>query len=184
MASGLRLAAIDRNNNALLASDGDHHEIHVGDSYRLSEAATISANASHSVSFKTPNTTKQVHLLLDAATENSANITFYELSECTSGNAITPRNANRSFADGNSGLVTPLEGATIVTTNAVTLAAIIIGSAGSRPNSSGIGGAVSSRSEWVLKRNTWYSVVILDVSTAEQRMWIGLDWYEHTPRSN
>jgi len=107
----------------------------------------------------------------------------YELSEVTNGDAVTPRNANRNFADAST-MQSTVQDADVVTTNAAIIGLRHIGALGAKPNDPSFGGGATSRHEWVLKANTWYTVVLEETAAVTQLMWIGLDWYEHTAKTS
>jgi len=179
---GERNIIIDRLTNALMTIDYAHHEIHSGGAFRCGTQKEATANGNLTLSFKTANTTKQAHMVWAVETENSSTVSVYEKSEVTGGSAVTPRNANRSFADSSVTMQSVVKDATVVTTNATVIGNKVIGSNGLRSRDPNLGGAAASRGEWVLKQNTWYTVKITDTSNAAQNLWIGLDWYEHTPK--
>lgn len=180
---GERIVGVERVTNSLRVMDHEHTEIHEGASYRVDASDAVSANEAHTVSFKTADSTKQVNMEWSISSENSSNVTVYENSEVTNGDAITPRNANRQFPDAST-MQAMVEDADIVTTNAAILGHHIIGSSGSKPSDESIGGSSTSRREWILKRNTWYTVEVIDTSVSTQTLWIGLDWYEHAPETS
>jgi len=183
---GTRFASIDRHNNTLAITAYEHSEIHAGAAHRADAQAVDLANAATlSIDFKTPASGKLMHFIVAASTENAADIIFYEDIELSgNGSAITPRNANRNFGDGGT-VQFMFKDSTLVTTNTVVLGSRHIGSTGSRPSDPSIGGGqVVSRHEWVLRADTWYSVLLTNVSGGVQTVWIGLDWYEHTPKTS
>ena len=185
ISDGDRLALIDKNTNTLQTIEYYHHEIHAGCAYRVWAQESVTANTSHTIALLTPNSTKQIHLEGLVSTANSSELFFFELPNAptANGTTLTPRNANRNYAD-NSAIQFVFEDSTLNLTANITLAHTHIGSAGARPNDPSFGGSTESRKEWVLKQNTWYALHVTDTSEADQEMSIILDWYEHTPKTS
>jgi hypothetical protein len=120
-------------------------------------------------------------MLIEVETSNSSDAWFYEGMEVTSnGTTVTPRNANRNHSDASSTQAFFVDG-TLVTTNVVILGHRHIGAEGARPGTA-IGGSGSTREEWVLKENTWYTLRVTDTSGSDQDVFMRLEWYEHTPK--
>ena len=183
LSDGERVISVDHATNTLMVVEYEHHEIHSGSSYRAGVKNDALGNTNTlSIDFKTPANGKQLHLVLHVTTENAAEVIFYEDVEISSnGSAITPRNANRNFGDGSSTQFM-FKDSTLVTTNTTILGDRYIGVEGAKSKDPSYGGEASSRHEWVLKEDAWYSVELTSVAGSDQAVWIGLDWYEHTPK--
>lgn len=181
ISDGVRLATIDPTSRSFQIIDHPHHEIHEGVNYRASYTANVGSGNSITLTITTPAAPKQCHMLLEVTTGNSANVVVYEATAVTAntGNAITPRNANRNYLD--SSTATVLSNATVNTTNRVELVNTFIGQPGANPSQADLGGIISSRHEWVLKAATSYTVKVTEAAATAQLMHIGMDWYEHTP---
>jgi len=186
ISDGERCVSLDRNTNALNIVNYEHHEIHGGSTYRAgARAESLANNSTLSLEFLTPSNGKQAHMVLTVSTENAADILFLEDVNVTSnGSAVTPRNANRNFGDGSS-MQFMFKDSTVTTdANTITLGNRHIGAEGSGPSRPGSPGDQASRGEWVLKENTWYQLEMTNVAGATQDIHMGLDWYEHTPKSS
>jgi len=181
---GGRVAAIDDNTNSLQFVDYEHHEIHGGSAYRAGSQETPNAAGTLSLTWTTPNNGKQMHMVFSVETANSSEVTIYEdVSFTSNGTAITPRNANRNSADASS-VQTVEKDATVNVVGATILGHKHIGAVGVKQNDPSFGGATEARHEWVLKEDTTYHIEVEDVSGESHDMWIGLDWYEHTPKTS
>ena len=188
---GERTVTIDPTTHALIALDSVHHEIHEGKTYRIDVSNdALGNNASLTIDFLTPATGPLIHFTSGVSTGNVAKLAFYEGVELTSnGTAVTPLNANRSTSR-ESAMQFAFKDSTLVTTNATELNLRRIGTApggGSgggggtgSPNAQGTGGVLTaSRPEFILKPNTWYSLVVTNICGEDQAVWLGVDWYEH-----
>jgi len=184
ISDGDRIAAIDKNTNTIQTIANYHHEIHSGSAYRVWAQESVTANTLHTIALLTPNSTKQMHLQGLASSANSSELFFYELPNAPTANGtpLTPRNANRNYAD-NSSAQFVFEDSTLNLTANIVLAHTHIGSSGLRPNDPSFGGSSESRKEWVLKQNTWYALQVTDTSGSAQEISVVLDWYEHTPKT-
>lgn len=183
ISDGRRVAGIDYTTNAILVVDYAHHEIHDGSSYRADVLETVGSGNTLSLSITTPAGPKQCHMLFEVETGNSANVVIYEGTSLTAntGNAVTPRNANRNVADGSTAVVKSQ--ATINTTGATILHSMFTGQPGANPGAAD-GGSASTRHEWILKPSTTYSVILTEIATTSQLMRIEFDWYEHAPKGD
>jgi hypothetical protein len=181
ISDGERLATIDPVSRSLQSIDHPHHEIHEGVNYRASLTASVGSGNSITLTITTPAAPKQCHMLLEVTTGNSANAVVYEATALTAntGNAITPRNANRNYPDNSTATV--VANATVNTTNRTQLVNTFIGQPGANPFQSDLGGQIASRHEWVLKPATSYTVQLTETGATTQLMHIGMDWYEHSP---
>lgn len=184
ISDGRRIAEIDRTTNAIIMIDSSHHEIHDGTNFRAEVTANVGSGNTLSLSITTPAAPNQCHMTVLVHTGNSANIAIHEGVSLTAntGNAVTPRNSNRNYADNSSAVVKSQ--ATINTTGSVQLYGGFTGPPGSTPADDDVGGMHGGRHEWILKPSTTYSVILTETGSAAQLMRIEFDWYEHTPKGD
>ena len=178
-------AKIDNATNSLMFIDYEHHEVHSGSSYLVSVSdADLDTAEVLSVCFKTPNTTKWIHLTFALETSVKSTLSLNEGVTVTtnSGTSVTAINHNRNSSN-TSGVIdyatTPAAGN--VTKNGTITAdgtVLLTGTtAGSRTDQ--IVSSLTHNQEFVLKQNTGYCISI--TSNADNNVAdIRLDWYEHT----
>ncbi len=183
ISDGERTVSIDHLINVLEVIAHEHSDIHAGNEYRAHITENVTANLNANLTWLTPDSDLQMHTLVSVTTQNSAHAYFYELIEIPDtacAITVTPRNANRNRAD-NSSVQEMWAGATVNSDGSIVLGDVVLGSAFRKAD--GVGGALSLRAEFVLKRNTWYSLVIDEESEGDQKMSMLLDWYEHAPET-
>ena len=171
---------LDGSTNAPITIDYVHHELHDGDGYYITRAITLGDAGTDEILIVTPAGTKHAHMLLAVSGTGQTDFLLYEDATRAGGTALTPRNRNRNYADASMLTVThtPTGGA-VGTLIAETLFGVDAGGGTNRQLS---GGASDSRSEFILKSNTKYLMAVTS-GTADNRITIILDWYEHTDRS-
>jgi len=176
---GVRNARIDELSHSQEVILFEHHQIHKGANYRASIRQVVGSGNSINLSITTPSSATRCHLTVFVGSGNSSNIAFYENTVLTAntGNAITPRNANRNFHDTSESVVK--SNATVNTSNSTTLTLSFIGQPGATPANPDVGGTSEGRFEWILKPNKNYSVIMTETGSVSQLMEIAFDWYEH-----
>lgn len=174
-----------------------HVALHRGDSYRAHFANTTTNDDNHrsAVGFTTANTTKWMHLIIEAAASAAAEIFLLEAptidAEAGTQDVVKNRNRNYPNASGVLSLETsPTAGSVTTYTEAQIAAAnfsggtevdhaqLVIGS-GPKP----IGGFSRGDEEWVLKQNTKYIVYIKNAGASANVHEIHLDWYEQISKT-
>lgn len=184
--SAWRNLRLDGVTDALETIDYAHHEIHGGSSffvcYSVADLGGMTTpNDMIQLSFATPNTTKELHMMFLAKSGGAA---LFTVTEAPTGGLSTPTgtlsaiNCNRNSATtsvildasgGTAGLVsydaTAATGGTVLWTE-------YVGQGNSTPGSAG------GRFEVVLKQNTVYAVSLYDTTNITGTLF--LDWYEHT----
>ena len=172
-----RTISVDASTESLQVIENDHHEIHSGSYYRAGFQKEIPNDGGTAIwAITTPDTTKEIHFRPAVDVELQAAIQFYENpTSVTGGTSITPRNANRNFADASVAVV--VTDPTINTAGAIVLGNLVEGSGKSS------GGNASSAYEWVLKRNTKYVLVVTNEANATNECNIRNIWYEHTNKN-
>lgn len=166
--------------------DLEHYEIHEGEHYNAFQAdETMGDGDEISFTFKTPNTNKHIHMLINWATKAGGHI---EIGEAATWGRLTGGTTsifNSRRQDPNtSGLLNNIAqtafnqggllgnaGQSLVNTTTV-LAEYLFGSANKG------GGTVRGTSEIILKKNTQYCVRLI-ADGATNAGFIGLHWYEH-----
>lgn len=162
--------------------------IHDGDMFQIfHEDITLDDNATINFAFKTPAlTTKEIHMVIDFATEIGGQVTVLEAATWTakSGTAATPINLNRNSTNtseilGNETTTTfttanelALNVTTILTTNATTIESEAIY----------VHGGLRGMSEIILKADTTY-VVLFTAEGASNFAHLKLRWYEYLPNT-
>lgn len=167
-------SAFDSATYALNTVDYAHHEIHGGSSFVASYIANVANAGTINVTITTPDTTKYAHMLWVIGTELESELRFYEGSTITGGTALAAFNRNRNSSGTSTCVVmgTPTVG---------TVGSLIFtdhlggGSAAAR-----FGGETRGVNEWVLKKNTTYTVQLVNATASDNYMSVALDWYEHT----
>ncbi len=184
-----RLATLDKSTRAVVAITNAHHRIHEGDSYHAGYADTdVGDNERIVLSFKTPNTTRWVHLVIDAESKGEAEVQIYEDMAITDNTGTTRRVYNRNRNSGNtSGVLDTSQNPDLA--NRVTLNADMgSGSAYGTVlydvafgDAKKAGGEVRGTSEWILKPNTNYAFSFVSRS-ASNIMHLHLEWYENASK--
>lgn len=154
--------------NEITRIDSSHEEIHKGDAYTVSiVSGVLGDNATLNIAFKTPNTTKYIHMIVDWSSKAGGSIEVIEAPTWTQGSgtslAIINRERNSSNTSGiknnatttvflaNSKMVKDVT--TVLETNALTIdQEHVFGS--------NVKGAQSQRGvqELILKANTAYVI--------------------------
>ena len=173
---GTRQAAnvsADASTHSLQVLSYEHHEIHAGShfnycDYALNQATDVVID--HVIT--TPNTDKLVHLVFSAKSTQGATLEIYEgATGISGGDAITPRNNNRSSS--NASIVTLLQNPTI-TNDGTRAAGFVLGDRGQV-------GIADRDQEYVLAKNTSYLARITSLANSNNIGWCA-EWYEHTDK--
>lgn len=172
---GIRMDEITQ---VLMTIDYAHHEIHDGSHFVIHINKDIPNSGTFNVAFTTPSSTTWMHTIFAINVEGEADIKLYEnVTSWTGGTSITPLNSNRN--DDNVTSVTGMAyDVTISLGTPITLAHGVYGSGRS------FGGRARNDSEFILKQNTKYFLLITNqISGAANETNISMEWYEHTSRS-
>ena len=179
--------------NAWKTIEYEHHEIHGGSAYSCHYTQAVSdTNDKSIIAFKTDNSTKEIHLIMEVACTDVATAYIYEGPTVTddTGAILTIFNRDRDSVNTSSVWDTSqnpdVQGQATYFTE-VTMGNVSGGTeifsypvgAGEGPKS--VGGATRSTSEWILKVNTQYAFVLNSDTNNDNTMWMALEWYEHTP---
>lgn len=192
-----RPIGVDLSTGALNTIPYEHHEIHSGSSFHA-EYSLTTANSDDDVTgllFKTPNTTKYIHMIITVSCSGAAEAILNEaptLADSGDGTDLAVYNRNRNSTKTSTlqsledtptvGSITRYNEAeyTAIGISAGTELEHLFLAAGTGPKP--LGGTSRGSQEWVLKANTVYAVYLQNTGASANTHYIGLDWYEHTDR--
>lgn len=118
---------------------------------------------------------KSAHIQFTASVGGDGLGRLYEAPTFTaSGTMVTPRNKNRTVSK--VATLTPYSTPTVSVSGTYLQSNFIPG--GTRNQASG--GSGGTRSEWILKPNTWYLAMLQNISGGAQPFGMQAEWYEHT----
>ncbi len=182
---------IDASTNSLQTVGYQHHEIHAGSDYDITEVYELPGDDLLDIQITTPAGTKLAHLTIDFFCEQPCEWWIYEDVEIkVAGTSITPRNHRRDAGD-SSTLVAAYQINTSLanaeadtdTSGGIYVAhgkAGDTGGGGKKATSSPGGG--DSREEWVLLADTEYSLRFDNLTGDSGYVAFHLDYYEHTDK--
>lgn len=152
----------------------EHHEIHEGDSFTVSDVQLVDATT-FKWQITTSNSERVSHMIFDIDCTGEMLVLITEGSDRTDGGGLTEINRNRNCDVVSSTVVTttPTDGAT---DGAVTIDTLRVGSTGVASKTISSGGA-RGQNEYMLKQNTKYVVSVTTFATVY--VTLHLDWYEH-----
>lgn len=175
-------SGIDPSTEALIIMQQDHHEIHVGDNYEVTNVVDLAINNVRDIRITTPNTTEYGHFIFGLQCENETEYYLYEaVTIVTAGSSITPLNNNRNSGNSSSMTVDYIDNTSVANADSDTTVA------GSTTLKHGIigsgqdGGEDSHDREIILKANTVYCVRM--IANAAGYVNYDLSWYEHTDKN-
>jgi hypothetical protein len=193
-----QLMGLDDSTAALMTLDYAHHEIHGGSSFHVGYSVTT-ANSDDDVTaimFKTPNTTKWIHLTATFTCSAAAEAIINEaptLADAGDGTdkVVLNRNRNSAVTSTVASLEdTPTVGS-VTTMNEAEWTAVGV-SAGTELEHAflaggdgpfAVGGVSRGSQEWMLKQNTIYVFYLQNTGASANAHSISLDWYEHTDKN-
>ena len=189
---------IDASTNTLQTIEYEHHEIHSGSSFTCfhQETAPTDTNDRTIITFKTPTSTKYLHITV------AASATAVAVARIREGPSYTD-NAGTTLAIYNRNRVGTPTGSTVLDTSqnpdtagsatyynhddanlpsedGTVLGEIPLGSSTSPTKS--VGGLARAQQEWILKPATVYSFEVKSLDASDNTHWLELDWYEHTDK--
>ena len=148
------VAGIDSIANTLETIELEHHEVHEGNFYTISDYDNdVDIIAPKYWHLKTPDTVKRIHIKMEVGANGADLVEFFETPTLTgNGTALTPKNNDRNSANATTLLVyyDPT-----VTADGTRITADLIGT---NNNKTIIGGSIRNGAEFILKRNTSYLV--------------------------
>lgn len=175
-------SGVDASTEALQSIIYEHHEIHLGVNYEITEVANLAINNVRDIRITTPNTTEYGHFIFGIIGENETEYYLYEgVTIVTAGTLITPINNNRNSANVSSMIVDYIDNTSVSNANADTTVAgattLKHGVLGSNRD----GGENSHDREIILKANTVYCMRL--IANAAGYINYDLSWYEHTDKN-
>lgn len=157
--------------------DRPHVEIHEGEAYFAVASAALTATQVVNMRIQTPDSDKLTHVTFDLSTALLATFGVYETTTFTyvTANDITAFNRNRNSDNTSANLLCHTPGGS---GDGTALAVITVGGASANGRSNGPG-AIDSRGELILKKNTAYLLRVTS-GAASNAYSLVVDWYEHT----
>jgi hypothetical protein len=189
-----KVPRLDSSTHGQIFIDYEHHEVHDGSAFTCNYSNDVTnIGEMTAIAFNTPNTTTYIHLTFTAEATGGATFALYEAPsiDVDEGTALPIYNRNRNSATTStitSIATTPVAnsatsfnetqaaGANITTTTR--LLYHIIGSGGNQPTA----GQTRAQTEFVLKKNTQYAVVMSSLTNDDASHTITLVWYEHADK--
>ncbi len=189
-------SSTDNNTYAIMTVGYEHHRIHDGNSYTVQyQGEVTNLNEKTVVAFKTSNTTKWMHMVALATSNDSTSFMIAEVTSidpCEGTDAVAyNRNRNSTntsgvlslWGDPNIGYVTTFDETAAANANITTTTTIYhedIGETGNPQTASG--GGTRGLHEFILKQNTEYAFILNAENANTQIHNIILNWYEHTSK--
>ncbi len=170
------LHPIDVLSQALETITDEHHEIHQGHSYTVTDVQSVSTTT-----FKwqvtTPDTDRHAHMLFEVEGTGEISLVVTEGSDRDDGGALSEINRDRNSAETSDVIVTttPVNGST---DGATTILSIRAGATGQGAKTVE-GGGSRGQNEFILKQNTKYVIAV--TTFAAIYVTLELNWYSHTP---
>ena len=188
---------LDGSTEALETISVEHAETHGGSSFHVSYSETTASSDDDvtGIMFKTPNTTKEIHLVATFTASHPAEAIINEAPTLATPAAGSDKLVlNRNRRSSNTSVVQSLETVPTVgsvtkmnetewtnvgVTNGTELDHVFV-QGGSGPFA--VGGVSRGTQEWPLKQNTIYVFYLQNTGANANSHTISLDWYEHTPK--
>ncbi len=187
--SGLHL---NSSSNKLAVLTYDHHELHDGNMFSCHYVQEVSdTNDRTIIALKTPNTTKEVHIIAHVAATAAADFLFYEAPTIAAavGTNLTIYNRNRNSS--NTSTVLSTKDATVnkATYFSETDMGQVSGGTelyhehiGAGKTGKAVSGSSRGVNEWVLLKNTIYSFELKSEDVNDNVHHVELVWYEHVDK--
>ena len=171
-----RPVRVDSATHALETIEYEHHEIHSGSSYTISDVQNVDTTTILWM-ITTPAGTKYTHIIPSIECSGEFLVTETEGSDYTAGTALAVINRNRTGTPSVAGTIVTRAPTVGTTLGATTLRIERVGATSVAGKTVSAGNSRGS-SEFVLKPATKY---IISVQTfADVWVTLRLDWYEHT----
>jgi hypothetical protein len=165
---------LDGSTEAMEIIDYEHHEIHSGSSFVLTNVSDVASGATFDLLMVTPDTTSWAHMFIQATTERETLFEIFEgVTTSSDGTVCTPTNRNRNS--------TSTANLLCYHTPSITSTASLILNA--KSGSGKTGGEARSEQEIVLKQNTKYLFRVTNDSASAGWVSQQLNWYEHTDKN-
>lgn len=165
---------LDSMTNTIQVIEYEHHEIHAGSHFFVTDYQTINSGNSVDWLITAPNTTKWAHMVIFVEGTAVTTIVLYEGSDRTGSAALTAVNSNRNSAT--AATTTVHRGVAAGSTDGTAIWQISGGSATAQSRSGQEG---RKENEIILKQNTKYNLKVTS-GTAGNIVSVHFGWYEHT----
>lgn len=172
----VRAVLIDSVSGAVRTIAHDHHELHDGDAYHISDVQQVDTTTLKWM-LTTPDVTEWVHMVFGIECTGDILVTITEGADRTGTTALTAINRNRNSSN-TAGLVVHRAYSAGSTDGATTIYSKRTGVSGAIPTQSNAIGGSRGTTEFILKQNTKYVVSVTTTDT--EQVSFELDWYEHT----
>lgn len=184
---------LDTTTRTLAVTEFEHHELHEGDAFtcHFNNDCTNTGEMSI-VAFKTPNTTKWIHVVFEAQTTAGAYMAIYEDADLDvdEGTDLTIYNRNRNSATASvvSTIETAPEAGKATSYDETQAAGATLDTSkelmrhymGAATSGADVGGGARGVTELILKQNSVYAFVVVSTSSDDNTHNLSLSWYEHT----
>jgi hypothetical protein len=176
---------IDNATNSFPVISYEHHEIHSGDHYYLSNYLITGSGIGSSLFFDvtTPNGSKWIHFVYDISSTLQTENKLWEGATLSGGTVLTVFNNNRNSTNTSSLNIRyrPTISGTAPTSGTL-ISASSWGTSTVTPSKQGVGGNTSREKEIILKSGTTYLIQVTSAN-ADNLISYGLEWYEHTDKT-
>lgn len=170
----LNPSAVDSLTGADMAIAYDHHEIHAGHAYHVSDVQAVATSTKYWV-VTTPDTLDWAHMIFCVSGTGEILVTITEGGDRTPTTGLSEINRDRNSSN-TAGVAVHRDYTAGTTDGAVTIWQSRTGTTSQGGNLS-IGPADGGRPEYVLKQNTQYIIAVQ--TFASIYVSLELDWYEH-----
>lgn len=172
-------AQMDDSTETLQIINYEHHEVHSGFHYFISNVVTLAVSNVLDLQFTTPNTTKWSHMTFQLDCESETEWYIYEGATInTVGTTVTPINNNRNSTNTSDNIIAQITNSSVTNANADTDVSgalqLAHGKVGAGNKSLG---SEKRADEVILKQDTVYC--IRAVAVAAGYIDFKLSWYEH-----
>ena len=170
---------VDSATGVLMNMNYEHHEIHSGSHYFISDDATLANNAVVDVQFQTPDTTKWIHFTFQVDAAATTEYFIYEdVTFTVTGSTLPSYNNDRNSANTSGTTRYIINNASLADANADTNLTGSTTLVHGYLTSGRAGGVVERSKEIILKQDTKYSMRA--VALAAGTISFNIEWYEHT----
>jgi len=180
-----RLAELDNLGKWMVSIDESHHEIHEGDSFTANSADTSMALSDTLIlAFKTPDTTKWVHLIASYTSKAAGHVDIFEgpTWDASSGSQLPVYNSERNSSN-TTAVLEDTTGVFTDTNNIVLNPTTFAGGTAIRTlyvfAAKSSGGGERNTEEIILKQGTTYGICFT-ADAGSNAADVHLTWYEHT----
>jgi len=174
ISDGTSTADIDSITSHLIIIASDHHEVHEGDSYTLSDTQSVDTTTQNWM-ITTPDTSTRAHMTFDIRCTGEVYILITEGADRAGSTALTKINRDRNSS--NTSALTIHRGYSGGTTDGATTIFTIRDGTTGNGNKTLASGGNRGQNEFILKQNTKYIITVQTFDT----VWVtvNLNWYEH-----